>query len=141
MEGECTLKEAIVTDDAYPFHFLPIGGWQKASKSLFQEFGVDAMVQILRKDYDYIMIDSPPLMLSTDAKFISQLADVTVLIVNAEQVKEKELFRAVKSLEKSGVKVVSVVLNRAKLKRGKYYKASIKQYYQLVDANHNKEAP
>ena len=141
MEGECTLKEAIVTDDAYPFHFLPIGGWQKASKSLFQEFGVDAMVQILRKDYDYIMIDSPPLMLSTDAKFISQLADVTVLIVNAEQVKEKELFRAVKTLEKSGVKVVSVVLNRAKLKRGKYYKASIKQYYQLVDANHNKEAP
>jgi capsular exopolysaccharide synthesis family protein len=141
MEGDCTLKDAIVTDDLYPFHILPIGGWQKANKSLFQEFGVDALVQILRKDYDYIMIDSPPLMLSTDAKFISQLADVTVLIVNAEQVKEKELFRAVKTLEKSGVKVISVVLNRARLKRGKYYKSSIKKYYQLVEGNPSGEAP
>ena len=141
MEGDCTLKDAIITDDLYPFHILPIGGWQKANKSLFQEFGVDALVQILRRDYDYIMIDSPPLMLSTDAKFISQLADVTVLIVNAEQVKEKELFRAVKTLEKSGVKVISVVLNRARLKRGKYYKSSIKKYYQLVGEDQSGETP
>jgi len=140
MEGTCTLKEAIVTDSPFPFHILPIGGWQKVNKNLFQEFGLDAMVQILRKDYDFIMIDSPPLMLSTDAKFISQLADVTVLIVNAEEVKEKELFRAVKTLDKIGVQVISVVLNRAKLKRGKYYKSNIKKYYQLVDANANKES-
>jgi hypothetical protein len=35
--------------------------------------------------------------------------------------------------------VISVVLNRAKLKRGKYYKSVIKKYNQLVDANHYKE--
>jgi Mrp family chromosome partitioning ATPase len=98
------------------------------------------MVQILRQDYEYIMIDSPPLMLSTDARFISQLADVTVLIISAEAVKEKELFRAVSMLDKIGVKVISVVLNRAKLKRGKYYKSSIKKYYELVEANQRKEA-
>jgi Mrp family chromosome partitioning ATPase len=78
-------------------------------------------------------------MLSTDGRFISQLADVTVLIVNAEAVKEKELYRAVSTLDKIGVEVISVVLNRAKLKRGKYYKSVIKKYNQLVDANHYKE--
>ena len=139
MEGACTLEEAIVTDSPFPFHILPIGSWQSANKSLFQEFGLDAMVQILRKDYDFIMVDSPPLMLSTDAKFISQLADVTVLIVNAEEVTEKELFRAVKMLDKIGVEVISVVLNRARLKRGKYYKSAIKNYYQFVGANRDRE--
>jgi len=138
MEGACTLKEAIVTDSPFPFHILPIGGWQKANKSLFQEFGLDAMVQILRKDYEFIMVDSPPLMLSTDAKFISQLADVTVLIVTAEQVREKELFRAVKTLDKIGVEVISVILNRVKLKRGKYYKSTMKKYHQLVDSKDGK---
>jgi len=139
MEGDCTLKEAIVTDSPFPFHILPIGGWQKANKSLFQEFGLDAMVQILRQDYEFIMVDSPPLMLSTDAKFISQLADVTVLIVTAEQVREKELFRAVKTLDKIGVEVISVILNRVKLKRGKYYKSTMKKYHQLVDSKDGKE--
>ena len=138
MEGACTLKEAIVTDSPFPFHILPIGGWQKANKSLFQEFGLDAMVQILRQDYEFIMVDSPPLMLSTDAKFISQLADVTVLIVTAEQVREKELFRAVKTLDKIGVEVISVILNRVKLKRGKYYKSTMKKYHQLVDSKDGK---
>ena len=139
MEGACTLKEAIVKKSPYPFHILPIGNWKKANKSLFQEFGLDTMVQILRQDYDYIMIDSPPLMLSTDAKFISQLADVAVLVVSAEAVKEKELFRAVSMLDKIGVKVISVVLNRAKLKRGKYYRSTIKKYYQLVGESNHKE--
>jgi len=139
LEGACTLKEAIVTDSPFPFHILPIGGWQKANKSLFQEFGLDAMVQILRQDYEFIMVDSPPLMLSTDAKFISQLADVTVLIVTAEQVREKELFRAVKTLDKIGVEVISVILNRVKLKRGKYYKSTMKKYHQLVDSKDGKE--
>ncbi len=139
MEGACTLKEAIVTDSPFPFHILPIGGWQKANKSLFQEFGLDAMVQILRQDYEFIMVDSPPLMLSTDAKFISQLADVTVLIVTAEQVREKELFRAVKTLDKIGVEVISVILNRVKLKRGKYYRSTMKKYHQLVDSKDGKE--
>lgn len=139
MEGACTLKEAIVTDSPFPFHILPIGGWQKANKSLFQEFGLDAMVQILRQDYEFIMVDSPPLMLSTDAKFISQLADVTVLIVTAELVREKELFRAVKTLDKIGVEVISVILNRVKLKRGKYYKSTMKKYHQLVDSKDGKE--
>jgi Mrp family chromosome partitioning ATPase len=139
MEGNCTLKEAIVTDSPFPFHILPIGGWQKANKNLFQEFGLDAMVQILRQDYEFIMIDSPPLMLSTDAKFISQLADVTVLIVTAEEVREKELFRAVKTLDKIGVEVISVILTRVKLKRGKYYKSTMKKYHQLVEAKADKE--
>ena len=139
MEGACTLKEAIVTDSPFPFHILPIGGWQKANKSLFQEFGLDAMVQILRQDYEFIMVDSPPLMLSTDAKFISQLADVTVLIVTAELVREKELFRAVKTLDKIGVEVISVILNRVKLKRGKYYRSTMKKYHQLVDSKDGKE--
>jgi len=139
MEGGCTLKEAIVTESPFGYHILPIGGWQKASKSLFQEFGLDAMLQILRQDYEYIMIDAPPLMLSTDAKFISQLADVTVLVVTAEQVSEPELFRAVKTLDQIDVKVISVVLNRAKLKRGKYYKTSMRKYHQLVDSKKDKE--
>jgi len=139
MEGGCTLKEAIVTESPFGYHILPIGGWQKTNKSLFQEYGLDAMLQILRQDYDYIMIDAPPLMLSTDAKFISQLADVTVLVITAEQVSESELFRAVKKLDQINVKVISVVLNRAKLKRGKYYKTSMKKYHQLVDSKEDKE--
>ena len=76
-----------------------------------------------------------PGLIGTKTKFSTQLADVTVLIVNAEEVREKELFRAVTTLDQIGVEVISVVLNRAKLKRGKYYKSNLKKYYQFIGAN------
>lgn len=132
LEGKCNVKDAIVTESEYPFHILPFGNWQKGDKSVFQEFGIGPMLQILRKDYEYIMTDSPPFMLFTDAKFLAREADVVVLVVRAAEVREKELFRAVDVLDKIDVQVISVVLNRVEFLRGRYYKDTMKSYYRLI---------
>ena len=135
IEGECELKDAIVKDSAYPFHILPFGSWAKGQKSVFQEVGVDTVIEVLRLDYEYIMVDSPPLLLTTDAKFLAKLADVVVLIVQAEEVREKELFRAVHMLNKVEVQVISVILNRVKFMRGKYYPKTMMSYYRLINSD------
>jgi len=132
LEGECDLNDVIVTESDYPFHILPFGNWKMREKSLFQELGMDSIIESLRLDYEYIMIDSPPLMITTSSKFLARLADVVILLVNAEDDKEKELFRAVKALDRLDVQVISVVLNRVKLLRGKYYKSVMKDYYSLT---------
>ena len=134
LEGTCTLKEAIIRESPYPYHILPFGNRPAREQDLFREFGIDAMLHLLRQDYDYVMLESPPLLLSTDAKFLSRLADVSVLIVGAEQAGEKELFKAVNSLDRAGVKVISVVLNRARLKRAGDIKSSVKDYIRMVGA-------
>jgi Mrp family chromosome partitioning ATPase len=132
IEGRCDLKDAIVTDSDYPFHILPFGNWEKGQKSVFQEVGIDTVIEVLRLDYEYIMIDAPPLLLTTDAKFLAKLADVVVLVLEVEKVREKELFRAVKMLDKVDVQVVSIILNRVKFLRGKYYPKTMKSYYDLI---------
>jgi len=138
LEDKCDLKDTIITESNYPFHILPFGNWSKGDKSVFQEIGMDVLIEALRQDYGYIMIDSPPLGLTTDAKFLAQLADVTVLIVNAGLVAEKELFRAVRALDKIDVKVIAVVLNRVKFQKGKYYKTIMEKYYHLVNPKKKK---
>lgn len=140
LEGEIELKDAIVTDSNYPFHILPFGNWQKDDKSIFQEVGMDTIIEILRIDYEYIMVDSPPLFLTTDSKFLAQMADVVILVVGAEEVGEKELYRAVNILDKMDIKVISVVLNRVKLQRGKYYKVAMEKYHHLIHPNIKKGA-
>ncbi|WP_300673933.1 hypothetical protein [Desulfoluna sp.] len=132
LEGHCDLKEAVVDSDDYPFHILPFGNWPGAEKSIFQETGMAAMIESLRCDYDYILIDSPPLWLSTDARFLTHLADVTILVVESGAVIEKELSRAVHTLDSLEVKAISVVLNRVRFQRGRYYRDAMNKYYQLV---------
>jgi len=133
MEGRCELKDAIVRESDYPFHILPFGQWKKEDKSIFQEVGLYSLIEILRMDYEYISIDSPPLMLSTDAKYLAGETDVSVLILQAEGAREKQLLRAVVDLDKAGVKVISIVLNRVKFLRGRYYRDAMKKYYTVVN--------
>jgi polysaccharide biosynthesis transport protein len=134
LEGKCSLQDAIITESDYPFHILPFGDWQhETRKSVFQEIGMEVMIETLRMDYEYIMIDSPPLGLTTDAKFLAQLADVAILNVNTGLISEKQLFRAAYNLDKVGVKVISVVLNRVKFQKGKYYKPHMEKYYHLIN--------
>ncbi|BCS95202.1 hypothetical protein DSLASN_08340 [Desulfoluna limicola] len=132
LEGRCDLQDAVVKQSNYPFHILPFGNWAGTNKSIFQETGMAAMIESLRCDYDYILIDSPPLWLSTDARFLTHLADVTILVVEAGGVIEKELSRAVHTLDRLEVKAVSVVLNRVSFQRGRYYRDAMDKYYQLV---------
>ena len=144
LEGRCDLKDAVVTDSDYPFHILPFGNWPEKKKSIFQETGVATMIESLRCDYDYILIDSPPLWLSTDARFLSHLADVAILVVEVDLVVEKELSRAVHTLDHLEVEAISVVLNRVSFQRGRYYKKTMDQYYHLVHKAFDvppKEAP
>lgn len=132
LESKCDMKAAIVTESEYPFHILPFGNWQKEDKSVFQEFGIGPMLQILRQDYEYIMIDSPPFMLFADAKFLAREADVVMVVVRAEKVREKELFSAIGVLDKIDVQVISVILNRVKFLRSRYYKDTMKNYYSFI---------
>lgn len=138
MEGRCDLNEAIVTQSDYPFHILPFGNWPGGDKSIFQETGMAPMIECLRCDYDFILIDSPPLWLSTDARFLTHLSEVTILVVEAGAVMEKELFRAVHTLDRLGVKAISVVLNRVTFQRGRYYRDAMATYYKQVHRTFNK---
>jgi len=138
LEGKCSLKDAVVTDSSYPFHILPFGNWQQKDRSIFQEVGMDTIIEVLRIDYEYIMVDSPPLLLTTDSKFLAQVADVAIIVVEAEKIREKELFRAVSILDKIDVKVISVVLSRVKSQRERYYKSAIEKYYNLTNQNNKK---
>jgi succinoglycan biosynthesis transport protein ExoP len=64
--------------------------------------------------YRVVLVDIPPILVSVDAEFIARIADVAVLVVEAQSVTKAELQRAAKSLERLNVPAVSVVLNRVR---------------------------
>ena len=133
LEGEVSLAQAIIKDSDYPFHILPYGNPENNNNSHFQEKGLGGLIDTLRADYEYIVIDSPPLILGSEVKFLSKISDVAVLLINAGFVNEHELARVVNTIDKLKTKVISVVLNRVKFKKGRYFKDNMNKYYDLVN--------
>lgn len=75
----------------------------------------------LDKEYDVIIIDSPPIKAVTDAQILSRIVDGVVLVVRSGFSKKEAILETKSEIEKVGGKIIGTVLNRAEGTREKYY--------------------
>ncbi|MGV3026518.1 CpsD/CapB family tyrosine-protein kinase [Clostridium thermobutyricum] len=75
----------------------------------------------LDKEYDVIIIDSPPVKAVTDAQILSRIVDGVVLVVRSGFSKKEAVLETKSEIEKVGGKIIGTVLNRAEGTREKYY--------------------
>ena len=79
------------------------------------------LIEELKKAYDYIFIDTPPIGLVTDAGVLASFIDGTVLVVKSEGVEMKHLEEAKKKLDSVNAKIIGAVLNSYKAQKNDYY--------------------
>jgi len=99
----------------------------------------------LTQHFDYVLLDSPPELIVTDAAVLSALCSGTILIVNAESTTRNALKQAVEQLRglNSKVNLLGIVLNDLSLKRDGYYYNYYyykKSYYGDESAGYGMEA-
>lgn len=81
---------------------------------LLQNGNYDLLVDTLKATYDYIILDTAPLMLVTDSFLISDVADVTVYVTRAETTDKHFIDFANNNIETQKIKNVGFVLNDVK---------------------------
>lgn len=70
-----------------------------------------AMLDIVKKQYDYVIVDAPPILAVTDAAIIGRLSGVTLMVVRAGMHPIRELEQAHKRLIQGGVRTKGIVFN------------------------------
>ena len=78
--------------------------------SIFSEH-LPLLLDVLRRQYAVILIDTPPLMYVADSRVVAQLADATVLVVRAGQTSRVAAHAAEQRLVSDGARLLGVVLN------------------------------
>ena len=87
----------------------------------------------VKKEYDYIIIDSPPLLPVTDAQILSTEADGTVLVVAAGESHKDACIKAKDLLQKVDATILGVVM--AKIDENSGYGYGSKYYYYYGNDN------
>lgn len=97
------------------------------------------LLDLLKKDYDYIILDTAPLMLVTDSFLISEVADVTVYVTRSEVTEKDFINFANSNVESKKIKNVGFVLNDVHKtnfgygnKYGYGYQAEEKKWWQKI---------
>ena len=90
---------------------LPAGKVPPNPTELLYEERLDTMIHELRKDYDYIFIDCPPLEIVADATIISRLADMSMFVIRAEALQRSALPDVQKLYDEKRLNKMTVLLN------------------------------
>lgn len=124
--GEMILGECLKRQEG--FDVLTCGTMPSNTSVLLESKKFRDVIEDLKKDYDYIFIDSPPLGRLNDAAIIARYSDGTV-IINASEAIDRQMARVTKEkLEKVNANVIGVILNKFKANDHKYY-----SYYGYYD--------
>ncbi|WP_201582609.1 polysaccharide biosynthesis tyrosine autokinase [Psychrobacter jeotgali] len=91
--------------------FIPRGQHPRNPTSLLSGGKFNILMAELSDHYDYIIIDSPPVLAASDAMILSQFADQVLMVTRYDTSVEGQLVYAVNQLGKANVEVDGIVLN------------------------------
>jgi capsular exopolysaccharide synthesis family protein len=128
--AKSTLSELIRETDVPNLSILTAGPLPPNPPALLARKRLKELLDELCQQYDWVLLDSPPLASVTDALLLARQADTTVMVVQHNKADKKLVRRTVTSLRRSGANVLGAVLNVVDLSKahGYYY------YYYQQDA-------
>lgn len=95
-------------------------------------FGKESFHRILaqaRQQYDWVVIDTPPVASVTDPVICARAADMVLLVVQYGGAKRPVIRESVRMLGRTGTRIAGVALNKVDIKRDSYYYMSSYSYY------------
>lgn len=121
IKGDVELNEAIVRLKGSSLFIITSGGHTRNSSELLSSERMASIISSLKEKFDYLIIDSPPIISLADMNIISKVVDGTLLVVRAGETPRDIVLKAVESL--TGCNIVGLILNGAEAvtKKYKYY--------------------
>jgi succinoglycan biosynthesis transport protein ExoP len=133
LSGKSSIQESIVEWSKMPkLHIMSSGPIPPLPSELLGSKQMVDTIDALRPNYDFIILDTPPVLAVTDSLLIGRVADAVVLIVRYGAVQRHVAQRSIDLLERSGAHLLGVVINAVDYKSpeySEYYGRKYSEYY------------
>lgn len=111
------INKAKLEDVIYPINeslsVLPSGTTPPNPSELLGSNKMERFLDEMRKQYDYILLDAPPVIAVTDAQVLATLSSGVILVVESGEVPRDLAMRSKELLEKVGANIIGVTLTCA----------------------------
>jgi len=129
--GDKTLEQVTHKSELKNLYFIASGTIPPNPAEMLASKNMDEFLVKAREMYDYVIIDSPPIIAVTDAEILAKKVDGTVLVVSSEVSEMQMVERANQLLKHDNTTLIGTVLNNFDTRSayGTYYKYKYYYYY------------
>ena len=132
LTGQCELEDAIYETNLDGACLIPAGRDVTNPVSLVDTPFFKQMLDTLSEKFDMVIVDTPPIGMVIDAAEIAASCDGTVLVLDYNKTRIREIRECKRQMEQSGTPVLGCIINKvsfASLSAKKYYNKSYYSHY------------
>jgi len=120
LSGKLEIKDLVRHSDEVGIDYIISGEKTSAVVNVLEAKKLHDLIQNLKEKYDYVLLDTPPVIAVSDALYVAKLADGVIFLV-AQNIARKTLVKeAIQTLQNNKVKILGTVLIQVNLKTGEY---------------------
>ena len=122
LEGVTRLEETIQKNKKVPLYLLPGASDGSGPGETVSLSGsrMEELLENCRRNYDYVIMDTPPLSLYADAAVLAGMADYAVFVVKQDYAQLSDVLYEIGQLKDTGVGMAGLVLNGSAAKESSY---------------------
>ena len=128
-KNDLKLKDYIVQTSNKNIDLLPTGPTPPNPVELLVSENNRKLMEELRKHYDIILLDCPPVLGLSDTMIMTKYSDANIIVVSNRKTKIEILDKAKKVFAQANAKITGVIINRASVKDNSYYSYYSNDYY------------
>jgi exopolysaccharide transport family protein len=135
LNGEATLQVAVAVDAASGAHFLPLTKGARTPQDVFGSIAMHSLLVAARKQYDLIILDTPPTVPVADTRVLAPKADAILFVARWRKTAAQTVRLALRQLDGSGAHIGGVVLTQVDMKQQARlgYDGPRSQYYEYYE--------
>lgn len=119
--GKLPWRDAVMPTQFENFYVMLSGPTPPNASELVLSKRLEELLVEARGEYDYVLIDTPPVGLITDALLMMRYADCTMFVVNTQFASKDHVNNALDVLQGNPGQNVGFILNGVRMKKSKYY--------------------
>jgi len=136
-----TLEEVVQVTKQPSLDFLPSGKLPSSSLGILNSTQMRDFIQEVKRRYDFVFFDSPPIMGVSDASILASEVDMALLVVQYRKYPQAMTARAKQMVEKVGGRLLGVVLNNINISQDSYYYYYSGYYYDYYSKQDDESNP
>jgi len=131
ISGDSELKDCILKVPGTELSIITSGEKRFDMSDIVNKEQIKKFFDLLKIEYDYLIVDSPPVQPVSDTLILAQASDYNLFVIRSETSKNSAFISSMKKIQNVNVKIDGVVLNDLDTSKDSYY-----SYYYNYSSNY-----
>ena len=121
ISGSAQLKDAIFKVPGTELDIITSGEKRFDMSDIVNKEQIKKFLDVLKLEYDYVIVDSPPVQPVSDTLILTQASDYNLFVVRSEETRTVSFMSSIKKVTNVGAKISGIIINDLDTSKDSYY--------------------